>query len=105
MHVNCLVVYKMEQCISLFFLCMLGRAIRHIGDYASILLVDVRYTTSPSSSAPSRQASKLPSWIKECLFNVTGNFGEVQRLLHQFFKVKAGQKAFVADNKKTKNDF
>ncbi|MCO5590825.1 hypothetical protein L7F22_044800 [Adiantum nelumboides] len=67
----------------------IGRAIRHIEDYASILLVDARYTASPSSLAPSRQASKLPSWIKERLVSVTGNFGEVQKLLHQFFKAKA----------------
>ncbi|KAI5073385.1 hypothetical protein GOP47_0011398 [Adiantum capillus-veneris] len=66
----------------------IGRAIRHIEDYASILLVDARYTASTYSSAPSRQASKLPSWIKNRLVNVTGNFGEVQKLLHQFFKAK-----------------
>ncbi|KAG0566399.1 hypothetical protein M758_7G058100 [Ceratodon purpureus] len=68
----------------------IGRAIRHIGDYAAILLVDVRYTSTSSPSGPNAKpsgpASKLPEWIKERLVQVTGSFGEVHKLLHQFFK-------------------
>lgn len=67
-----------------------GRAIRHIGDYAAILLVDVRYTSTSGHSGPnaipSGPASKLPEWIKARLVPVTGSFGEVHKLLHQFFK-------------------
>lgn len=67
-----------------------GRAIRHIGDYAAILLVDVRYTSTSgiggSNAKPSGPAAKLPGWIKERLVPVTGSFGEVHKLLHQFFK-------------------
>ncbi|KAH7447640.1 hypothetical protein KP509_01G114900 [Ceratopteris richardii] len=76
----------------------IGRAIRHIGDYAAILLVDARYTASSSaSSAPSRQASKLPSWIKDRLICVRGSYGEVQKQLHQFFKAKAGKSLSVQE--------
>lgn len=64
----------------------IGRAIRHIGDYASILLVDARYASA--SSVTSGPASKLPIWIKEQLITVTGSFGEVHKQLHQFFKHK-----------------
>eukprot|EP01018_Ginkgo_biloba_P001594 Gb_07340 [translate_table: standard] len=66
----------------------IGRAIRHIGDYAAILLVDARYVSTVNSCKEnfSKPASKLPSWIKERLVSATGNFGEVQRLLHDFFK-------------------
>lgn len=68
----------------------IGRAIRHIGDYAAILLVDVRYTSTsgpPGPNAkPSGPASKLPDWILERLVPVTSSFGEVIKLLHKFFK-------------------
>ncbi|CAM6122599.1 unnamed protein product [Calypogeia fissa] len=70
----------------------IGRAIRHIGDYAAILLVDVRYTNGSSFSGggggarvESGPASKLPGWIKE-RFQITEKFGEVHKQLHQFFK-------------------
>lgn len=70
----------------------IGRAIRHIGDYAAILLVDVRYTSElPSSGGrggarvESGPASKLPGWIKERL-QIADRFGEVHKQLHQFFK-------------------
>lgn len=68
----------------------IGRAIRHIGDYSAILLVDARYASIGESNSFkgsfSTPTSKLPSWIKERLVTVTGNFGEVQRLLCEFFK-------------------
>jgi chromosome transmission fidelity protein 1 len=38
----------------------IGRAIRHKGDWASILLFDARY-------AQQRVQTKLPGWIKESL--------------------------------------
>ncbi|KAF3793334.1 putative ATP-dependent RNA helicase DDX11-like protein 8 [Nymphaea thermarum] len=62
----------------------IGRAIRHIDDYAAILLVDSRYASKKGSSEP--PVKKLPGWIKARLVSVTANFGEVYRLLHQFFK-------------------
>ncbi|CAM6098539.1 unnamed protein product [Calypogeia fissa] len=72
----------------------IGRAIRHIGDYAAILLVDVRYTNGSSFSGggagarvESGNASKLPGWIKE-RFQITDRFGELHKQLHQFFKYK-----------------
>ncbi|XP_031744973.1 ATP-dependent DNA helicase DDX11 isoform X2 [Cucumis sativus] len=65
----------------------IGRAIRHINDYAAILLVDVRYTSNSSKRSFSHPADKLPKWIKDCLIASTENYGEVHRRLNQFFKV------------------
>ncbi|CAA7408700.1 unnamed protein product [Spirodela intermedia] len=59
-----------------------GRAIRHIKDYAAILLVDSRYGPKPSR-AP---VDKLPQWIRSHLIFPTGGYGEVHRLLRQFFQ-------------------
>ncbi|KAH0749457.1 hypothetical protein KY290_028689 [Solanum tuberosum] len=69
----------------------IGRAIRHINDYAAILLVDKRYTYDPSERNSSHSTNKLPQWIKGCLVSGTKNYGELQRLLHQFFKFHKGK--------------
>ncbi|KAF1973302.1 DNA repair helicase [Bimuria novae-zelandiae CBS 107.79] len=57
-----------------------GRAIRHRGDYASIILVDRRF------SGPRIQA-KLPEWIRNSLTNGTG-IQEVEKRLDAFFAGK-----------------
>ncbi|XP_057504686.1 uncharacterized protein LOC130788146 [Actinidia eriantha] len=64
----------------------IGRAIRHINDYAAILLVDARYAADSSKRSFSHPTNKLPQWIKGRLVSKTDNYGEVHRLLHQFFK-------------------
>ncbi|KAA8541799.1 hypothetical protein F0562_022951 [Nyssa sinensis] len=64
----------------------IGRAIRHINDYAAILLVDARYASDTSKRSNSHPTNKLPQWIKGSLVSMTHNYGEVHRLLHQFFK-------------------
>ncbi|KAF3641252.1 putative Peroxidase 48-like [Capsicum annuum] len=69
----------------------IGRAIRHINDYAAILLVDKRYTYDPSERNFSHSTNKLPQWIKGHLVSGTKNYGELQRLLHQFFKFHKGK--------------
>lgn len=69
-----------------FYLSGVGRAIRHIKDYAAILLVDTRYASDSSRRSFSHQTNKLPQWIKDRLVPSTNNYGEVHRLLHQFFK-------------------
>ncbi|XP_057736691.1 uncharacterized protein LOC130951952 isoform X1 [Arachis stenosperma] len=66
----------------------IGRAIRHINDYAAILLVDTRYASDSSKRSLSHPVNKLPQWIKDRLVSSTNNYGEVHRLLHQFFKFK-----------------
>ncbi|KAJ8028374.1 ATP-dependent DNA helicase DDX11 [Holothuria leucospilota] len=58
----------------------IGRAIRHKGDYATIVLVDHRY------SKPSIQ-SKLPGWIGQQL-HTTEKFGKAFALIRQFFASK-----------------
>nr|CAB3463498.1 unnamed protein product [Digitaria exilis] len=63
----------------------IGRAIRHINDYAAMLLVDSRYAQAPSSKSFSSPTDKLPQWIKTQL-SYAQNYGEVHRLLYQFFK-------------------
>ncbi|CAK9174607.1 unnamed protein product [Ilex paraguariensis] len=64
----------------------IGRAIRHVNDYAAILLVDARYASDSSKGSFSQPTNKLPKWIQSRLISKTGNYGEVHRLLHQFFK-------------------
>ncbi|XP_046569042.1 ATP-dependent DNA helicase DDX11-like [Haliotis rubra] len=58
----------------------IGRAIRHRGDYASILLCDRRYG-SPNV------AGKLPSWISQHL-NKMARFGPVMAAMSKFFTEK-----------------
>lgn len=58
MEDDCMVA--VNQSIGTCHMLLLGRAIRHVEDYASILLVDRRY------SKPSIR-SKLPNWIKASL--------------------------------------
>lgn len=70
----------------------IGRAIRHVNDYAAILLVDSRYATTSSKGSLSHPTNKLPQWIKNCLIPSPGNYGEILRLLHQFFKFNKQKK-------------
>ncbi|KAL5697514.1 RNA helicase [Ranunculus cassubicifolius] len=65
----------------------IGRVIRHANDYAAILLVDTRYSSDPAKRNVSHPTNKLPGWIKSRLISSTQNYGEVHKLLHQFFKV------------------
>ncbi|XP_010254122.1 PREDICTED: ATP-dependent DNA helicase DDX11 [Nelumbo nucifera] len=64
----------------------IGRAIRHINDYAAILLVDARYASDLLKRSFSHPRDKLPKWINERLVSSTANYGEIHRLLQQFFK-------------------
>ncbi|KAL9586121.1 MAG: hypothetical protein Q9212_001102 [Teloschistes hypoglaucus] len=61
----------------------IGRAIRHRNDYASILLLDRRYSTP-------RIADKLPGWIKQGLREVdaAAGFPQIIRGLRDFFQSK-----------------
>lgn len=68
-----------------------GRAIRHVGDYAAILFVDGRY--APPGAATGRTpplgvSSQLPEWIQERLVIPRG-YGEVQSGLVRFFRAHA----------------
>lgn len=60
----------------------IGRAIRHKGDYASIILLDRRYGTKGIQE-------KLPGWIKSSL-RAASSTNEVVEETRQFFKSKAG---------------
>ncbi|KAL0342021.1 UNVERIFIED_CONTAM: ATP-dependent DNA helicase DDX11 [Sesamum calycinum] len=64
----------------------IGRAIRHVNDYAAILLVDARYASDSTKRSCPHSTDKLPQWIKSRLVTSTTNYGEVHRLLRQFFK-------------------
>ncbi len=48
----------------------IGRAIRHQNDYASILLVDSRYTNQPMSA----MKEKLPQWIGDSFRQESSTF-------------------------------
>lgn len=56
----------------------IGRAIRHINDYATVLLIDERYQQE-------RIKKKLPNWIQTSL-RTPNNYGSVQGSLVKFFK-------------------
>lgn len=58
----------------------IGRAIRHRGDWASLVLVDTRY------SSP-RVQRKLPSWISSGV-RTTSTFGATMKTLGEFYKSK-----------------
>lgn len=62
----------------------IGRAIRHINDYATILLIDERYQQEHIKN-------KLPNWIQNSL-RIPNNFGGVQGSLVKFFKSKKSTK-------------
>ena len=60
----------------------IGRAIRHISDYASIVLVDERYRSE-------RIKSKIPEWIQRSLSEPKA-FGHVVGSLRRFFRSQKG---------------
>ena len=57
-----------------------GRAIRHKNDYAAVMLVDTRYTTS-------RIQNKLPAWMKGSIKTDT-DVVSVNKSLETFFKAR-----------------
>lgn len=58
----------------------IGRAVRHINDYASVVLLDTRY-------GQERIKKKLPMWIEKGLTQID-SFGKGQVALVKFFKEK-----------------
>jgi chromosome transmission fidelity protein 1 len=56
----------------------IGRAVRHAGDYAAILLLDERYSTA-------RVAAQLPQWIARGMHR-GASYGEAHAGLAAFFK-------------------
>lgn len=58
----------------------IGRAIRHRGDYATIVLLDQRYATP-------RIGKKLPQWIGEHVEHFD-KFGKAMGKTSQFFREK-----------------
>lgn len=56
----------------------IGRAIRHIGDYATVVLLDSRYQRQ-------NILQKLPEWIRKNIL-IEQNYGKVHRVIATFFK-------------------
>ena len=56
----------------------IGRAIRHVNDYAAVLLVDQRYTSDAAVRA------KLPRWMTPSTA-APPSFGDLVRELRAFF--------------------
>lgn len=75
-YVN-LCMKAVNQCI--------GRAIRHRRDYATVMLVDIRYSEGFTNSQLMGPLSKLPVWIQNTLIK-TMSFGDAYKTLIQFQK-------------------
>lgn len=61
---------SVNQCI--------GRAVRHVNDYSTVVLLDKRYANKTKS---------LPGWIQRTL-TVQSNFGGAVQSLAKFFSTK-----------------
>ncbi|ETN58517.1 regulator of telomere elongation helicase 1 rtel1 [Anopheles darlingi] len=59
----------------------IGRAVRHIRDYAAVVLLDVRYCTGTESSI----RRKLPSWISDQMV-CADRYGQAHGSLVKFFR-------------------
>lgn len=75
--------YYTNLCMKAVNQCI-GRAIRHIDDYACILLLDQRYSGLHGQGAS--VVTKLPEWIIKSLDTSSTRFGEAMRKIAQFFK-------------------
>lgn len=62
----------------------IGRSVRHKDDYASVLLIDHRYSRNQCKNA-------LPEWIQKSLRSET-KFGPVMESLAKFFAAKKKNK-------------
>lgn len=60
---------------------LLGRSVRHINDYAAIVLIDQRYKQD-------KVIQKLPNWIRKSGLKIPNNYNEVLNILADFFKNK-----------------
>ena len=66
-----------------------GRAIRHVGDYACIVLCDKRWGTFGSAQGQRTKAAKgLPEWIEQRLVVPERNYGEVHARIARFFRAR-----------------
>lgn len=75
--------YYTNLCMKAVNQCI-GRVIRHIDDYACILLLDQRYSGMNGQGA--NIVTKLPGWIIKSLDSSSTRFGEAMRKVAQFFK-------------------
>jgi chromosome transmission fidelity protein 1 len=71
----------------------IGRAIRHINDYAAILLVDQRYSHK-------RITDKLPKWIRENPVVMSPHFGQCFGPVSKFFTNKLNQQTTIEEQRK-----
>ena len=66
----------------------IGRAIRHRGDYAAVVLADHRWT----QTGPDAPAAKLPGWMQQS-FVAAPSFGDAFGRLARFFRERAAADA------------
>lgn len=74
--------YYQDLCMKAVNQCI-GRCIRHAGDYAAVVLADMRYAPGGRSDAgPCRQ---LPGWVSESLV-AAANYGSAHGQIVRFFR-------------------
>ena len=71
-------VYYENLCYKAVNQCI-GRAVRHIGDYSTIILIDKRYSS---------KTKFLPAWIQRSDVTVNNNFGKTVSSIAKFFAAK-----------------
>lgn len=73
-----------------------GRAIRHVRDYAAVVLVDARYTSADAGGA--EVFAKLPGWLTQRWVDAGSSFGPAIGALGVFYRsMKAGANQDVCE--------
>ncbi|KAK9867288.1 hypothetical protein WJX84_000351 [Apatococcus fuscideae] len=85
--------YYEDLCMKAVNQCI-GRVIRHQKDWAAILLADVRWSSTSSSSGKQQRTllQQLPAWMLPSLVDTKPSFGPAYAQLHAFLRLTVAVK-------------